>query len=87
MTLCCHRLPRNLNRLQRGRNTVIIRLMQEQATNTAAEEVEMSQTPIAFLSYVNLNDQHDYGDLTQFRERLSGEVQMQTGEAFDIFQD
>ncbi|CAK8714211.1 MAG: TIR domain-containing protein [Candidatus Electronema aureum] len=47
----------------------------------------MSRTPLAFLSYVNLNDQHDYGDLTQFRERLSGEVRFLTGEAFDIFQD
>jgi hypothetical protein len=32
----------NLNRLQRGRNAVIMRLMQEQTTNTAAEETEMS---------------------------------------------
>jgi F-box protein 11 len=87
MTLCCHRLPHNLNRLQRGRNTVIIRLMQEKTPIAAAEEVEMSQTPIAFLSYVNLDDQHDQGRLTQFRERLSGEVRMQTGEPFDIFQD
>ncbi|MCW5206388.1 right-handed parallel beta-helix repeat-containing protein [Desulfobulbus sp. F5] len=87
MTLCCHRQPRNLNRLQRGRNTVIIRLMQEQATKTAAEKVEMSRTPLAFLSYVNLDDQHEQGRLTQFRERLSGEVRMQTGEPFDIFQD
>ncbi len=47
----------------------------------------MSQTPIAFLSYVNLDDQHEQGRLTQFRERLSGEVRIQTGEAFDIFQD
>jgi F-box protein 11 len=39
------------------------------------------------MSYVNLNDQHDYGDLTQFRERLSGEVRFLTGEVFDIFQD
>ncbi|MGR0482931.1 MAG: right-handed parallel beta-helix repeat-containing protein [Candidatus Electronema sp. V4] len=47
----------------------------------------MSRTPLAFMSYVNLNDQHDSGDLTQFRERLSGEVRFLTGEAFDIFQD
>lgn len=87
MTLCCHRLPRNLNRLQRGRNTVIIRLMQEKTPIAAAEEVEMSRTPLAFMSYVNLDDQHEQGRLTQFRERLSGEVRMQTGEPFDIFQD
>lgn len=64
-----------------------MRLMQEQATNTAAEEVEMSRTPLAFLSYVNLDDHHEQGRLTQFRERLSGEVRMQTGEPFEIFQD
>jgi hypothetical protein len=39
------------------------------------------------MSYVNLDDQHEQGQLTQFRERLSGEVRMQTGESFDIFQD
>ena len=39
------------------------------------------------MSYVNLDDQHEQGRLTQFRERLSGEVRMQTGEPFDIFQD
>lgn len=47
----------------------------------------MSRTPIAFLSYVNLDDQHEQGRLTQLRERLSGEVRMQTGAPFDIFQD
>ena len=47
----------------------------------------MSHKPVAFMSYVRLDDQHEAGRLTQFRERLSGEVRMQTGEAFDIFQD
>ena len=47
----------------------------------------MSRTPLAFLSYVNLDDHHEQGRLTQFRERLSGEVRMQTGEPFEIFQD
>ncbi len=47
----------------------------------------MSHTPLAFLSYVNLDDQYDKRNLTQFRERLIGEVRMQTGEPFDIFQD
>ncbi|CAK8724981.1 hypothetical protein KKHLCK_15550 [Candidatus Electrothrix laxa] len=47
----------------------------------------MSRTALAFMSYVNLDDQHEQGRLTQFRERLSGEVRMQTGEPFDIFQD
>jgi len=39
------------------------------------------------MSYASNDDKHDGGKLTQFRERLSGEVQMQTGEEFDIFQD
>lgn len=47
----------------------------------------MKQNPIAFMSYVRQDDRHENGQLTQFRERLSGEVQIQTGEAFDIFQD
>jgi TIR domain len=41
----------------------------------------------AFMSYVRFNDQHDDGQITQFRERLSAEVQAQTGEEFLIFQD
>ena len=36
--------------------------------------------PAAFLSYVHSDDQ--YGHLTAFRERLSYEVRMQTGEEF-----
>ncbi|CAK8716344.1 hypothetical protein GMJAKD_05510 [Candidatus Electrothrix aarhusensis] len=47
----------------------------------------MSRTALAFMSYVNLDDQHERGRLTRFRECLSGEVRMQTGEPFDIFQD
>jgi len=43
--------------------------------------------PLAFMSYVHLDDEHEAGRLTQFRERLSGEVRMQTGEEFPIFQD
>lgn len=39
------------------------------------------------MSYVRFDDEHENGRLTQFRERLSGEVRIQTGEAFDIFQD
>ena len=39
------------------------------------------------MSYVRFNDQHDDGQLTQFRERLSAEVRVQTGEEFLIFQD
>ena len=47
----------------------------------------LSKNPIAFMSYVRLDDQHERGRLSQFRERLSGEVRIQTGEAFEIFQD
>src|SRR5580692_3957099 len=47
----------------------------------------MSVEPAAFMSYARFNDQHDNGQVTQFRERLSGEVQAQTGKEFPIFQD
>jgi hypothetical protein len=47
----------------------------------------MSGQPAAFLSYVRFDDEHDDGQLTQFRERLSAEVRVQTGEDFPIFQD
>lgn len=47
----------------------------------------MSGQPAAFLSYVRFDDVHDDGQLTQFRERLGAEVQIQTGEDFPIFQD
>jgi F-box protein 11 len=39
------------------------------------------------MSYVRRDDQHENSRLTQFRERLSGEVGLQTGEEFPIFQD
>ncbi|CAK8718398.1 Pectinesterase [Candidatus Electronema aureum] len=41
-----------------------MRLMQEQATNTAAEEPELSRTPLAFLSYVNKDDKYANGPPT-----------------------
>ena len=47
----------------------------------------MSQSPVAFLSYVRLDDQHESGRLTEFCKRLSGELTIQTGEKFHIFQD
>jgi cobaltochelatase CobT len=43
--------------------------------------------PIAFLSYVRSDDDHDEGRITAFRTRLEGEVRMQTGKPFPIFQD
>jgi hypothetical protein len=47
----------------------------------------MVSQPDAFMSYVRFVDQHEGGQLTEFRERLSAEVHIQTGEAFPIFQD
>jgi hypothetical protein len=47
----------------------------------------MPGTPAAFMCYVRFNDEHDDGQLTEFRKRLSTEVQAQTGEEFPIFQD
>ena len=47
----------------------------------------MPGEPAAFMSYVRFNDQHDDGQLTQFRERLGSEVRAQTGGEFAIFQD
>ena len=47
----------------------------------------MSPVPAAFMSYVRQNDQHENRRLTEFRERLIGEVGLQTGEEFAIFQD
>lgn len=49
--------------------------------------VKRQRTPIAFMSYVRFDDEHENGRLTDFRKRLSGEVRMQTGEDFSIFQD
>jgi F-box protein 11 len=39
------------------------------------------------MSYVRSDDEHEHGRLTEFRERLSAEVRMQTGDEFPIFQD
>jgi hypothetical protein len=43
--------------------------------------------PIAFLSYVRDDDTHDLGRISDLRTRLEGEVRMQTGRPFPIFQD
>jgi cobaltochelatase CobT len=47
----------------------------------------MASEPSAFMSYVRSDDDHDAGRITKFRERLEGEVRMQNGKAFPIFQD
>lgn len=41
--------------------------------------------PVAFMSYAHRDDRDEY--LTHLRQRLSGEVSVQTGEDFEIFQD
>jgi cobaltochelatase CobT len=43
--------------------------------------------PIAFMSYVHFDDEHEGGLISDLRGRLSGEVRMQTGKDFPIFQD
>jgi TIR domain len=47
----------------------------------------MGEQPAAFMSYVHFDDQHEGGKLSQFRQRLSAEIRVQTGEEFPIFQD
>jgi parallel beta-helix repeat protein len=47
----------------------------------------MRKEPVGFMSYVRFDDQHEGGRLTEFCKRLAGEVRMQTGESFHIFQD
>lgn len=43
--------------------------------------------PIAFMSYVRADDEHDGGRISTIRARLEGEVRIQTGKNFPIFQD
>ena len=43
--------------------------------------------PLAFLSYVRTDDEHERGRITALRQRLEGEVRIQTGRPFVIFQD
>ena len=43
--------------------------------------------PAAFMSYVRFDDAHEDGQLSAFRERLAGEIRIQTGHEFPIFQD
>jgi cobaltochelatase CobT len=49
--------------------------------------MNMTGEPSAFMSYVRSDDDHDDGRITKLRERLAGEVRMQTGKSFPIFQD
>jgi cobaltochelatase CobT len=43
--------------------------------------------PDAFFSYVRSDDDHDAGKISELRECLEGEIKMQTGRTFHIFQD
>jgi tetratricopeptide (TPR) repeat protein len=43
--------------------------------------------PMAFMSYAHFANDHDKGYLTKFCQRLSGEVELQSGDQFRIFQD
>lgn len=47
----------------------------------------MSTRMAAFMSYARFDDQHDDGQVSELRERLSAEVRVQTGDEFPIFQD
>jgi WD40 repeat protein len=42
---------------------------------------------VAFMSYAQFDDDHEDGQLTEFRKRLAAEVRVQTGREFTIFQD
>ncbi|PWV97690.1 cobaltochelatase CobT subunit [Hoeflea marina] len=46
-----------------------------------------NKDPLAFLSYVRDDDAHDRGRISDLRTRLEGEVRIQTGFPFPIFQD
>ena len=43
--------------------------------------------PAAFMSYVRFVDDYEEGRLSHFRQKLSAELKLQTGEDFEIFQD
>ena len=47
----------------------------------------MAGRPVAFMCYARFDDEHDDGQLTQFRRRLAAEMRAQTGHDFTIFQD
>jgi hypothetical protein len=47
----------------------------------------VSGEPAAFMSYVHFDNEHNDGQLSEFRRLLSAEVQAQTGQEFVIFQD
>ena len=55
--------------------------------NRHLELLMVEREPVAFLSYVRSDDAHDFGRISELRRSLEGEVKIQTGHAFHIFQD
>jgi hypothetical protein len=53
----------------------------------AKEELSVSRTPDAFVSYTRFDDQHEGGAISEFRQRLADAVRAVTGEPFAIFRD
>jgi F-box protein 11 len=49
--------------------------------------IQQPDSPDALMSYTRIDDQHHKHYLTLFREQLSGEVSVQIGRKFHIFQD
>jgi hypothetical protein len=56
-------------------------------TGTPEGMLAVSGEPAAFMSYVHFDNEHNDGQLSEFRRLLSAEVQAQTGQEFVIFQD
>jgi hypothetical protein len=73
--------PSDTHRIPAGSHSTKIRALRDK------NYTQVARHPIAFMSYASNDDKHDGGNLTRFRERLSGEVQAQTGKEFVIFQD
>ena len=81
----CHSSRKSLSYLQQARTITRLRNKSSQLGLRCFDVAD--RTPLAFMSYTHSDDRHDEGRLTQLRERLSGEVGMQTGKDFPIFQD
>ena len=81
----CHSSRKSLSYLQQARTITRLRNKSSQLGLRCFDVAD--RTPLAFMSYAHSDDRHDEGRLTQLRERLSGEVGMQTGKDFPIFQD
>ena len=75
------------NCLQGAVQTGILRFLSEEKTIAAAEGIDVSKTPLAFMSYVNDDDKYANGKITQFREHLSRAMKAHSGKPFGIFQD